>query len=363
MRNLTASGKNIMFFIFSIIFLCILFTSCGQAGRSGAGEKEPEDILSAFTSVTLTQEDNPELDFGLSSHDKDPVIRDFAVTPEGTILILQLSENICEYDFSGNLLGIYRYGLQEQGMTAFRIAAGNDGLLYLLDGRNNSVITVTREKIVQTSVVSWTDLGSVTCFGCDASGRPFLSATDPDVRVEGNIAASFTFVMDVSGVQAVVAEKRPGKSISENSSFQAVSPQDTGLKREMSLKIYRGKNAKKILSISSPDTQEATIAGVNLHGYADGRYLAEIIELSQNSAASDQTDMVTQTYLLIDSETGAYQACECTLGDDPLVRFCGNVSFYLQRGDGRITIAEISSSYSAGRDSEIFDVTAEDCSA
>ena len=137
----------------------------------------PEDTISEsplFSSLVFTAEEHPELDFGAWEHDGEPMIRDFAFTPQDTVLILQSSGVVSEYDPSGNLIGVYDYNFEEQGLTAFRVCASEDEI-FLIDGLNNAILTCDRVAVKNASVIKWTDVGlSTNYFACDSEGRPRL---------------------------------------------------------------------------------------------------------------------------------------------------------------------------------------------
>ena len=310
----------------------------------------------SFESLTFTVKNYPELDFGMWSHDGSYMIRDFAFTPQNTILLLQMSGVVSEYDFSGNLIGIYDYKLSEQGLTAFRVCAGSDDTVYLLDGRNNSILTCNREEVMQISRVDWNDLGlSKNYFECDQDGRPCLSATHPSLKVAGNVLASFTYALNVDDDRATIEETITGCGIAGGVSFQ-ISKLDESLgTRELSFDIYNEGVFNCRISISTDSPEDLSIIGADLLGIINHQYLIKIIEVK--CIADSNQEYIASSYLLVDIESDTFQVCECSIDDDAIIRYINNETFYLNRDDEGIYIASIIQACYNFTETEYFNVT------
>lgn len=305
--------------------------------------ENPSKNKQKFTSVTFSSKDNPELDFGIWDHDGEYTIRDFSFTRNDTILLLQMTGIISEYDFSGNLIGIYDYKLSEQGLTAFRICSGNQETLYLLDGHNNSIITCNREKIVGTSYVNWTDLGLVgNYFDCDKDGKPCLSAADPTIRVQGNVVASFTYTLNVDDDHVVVEDVLTGRGIAGGFSFQIRTLDETLGTREIYIDIYRDNILDCTISVSSVFPENKPIIGAELIGVIKDQYLIKITEVIYPSDSIQY--YISSTYILVDKISGKFQSCECTIDANSIIRYIDSETFYLSRMNDIITITSIEES-------------------
>lgn len=94
---------------------------------------------------------------------------------------------ILAYRADGTLAAEYDLALTQQGLTACRIAAG-DGVLYLLDGHNNVILTVEQGKIKTVSVLGFSDVGMVKSLYVDRDGVLWLSFA--------NIEGAYTAAID-----------------------------------------------------------------------------------------------------------------------------------------------------------------------
>ena len=232
-----ATGKMCRRHLILVIWLCTCFVSFGcnvdNTTKTNVDTHEnvnlsdtldnsiestffPSVMPTSFDSVLFTPEANPELDFGTWEHDGGYMIRDFTFSPQNTILIWQMSGVLCEYDFSGNLLGQYEYSLSDRGMTAFRVAAGQNGEVFFLDGHNNCILTGTtsQAEIRNSSRVLWNDVALVgRYFGLDSAGNLCLSEMHPTESTDGNMGVGYTYSVDVSGEEAVIVRTRYGYAI------------------------------------------------------------------------------------------------------------------------------------------------------
>jgi len=313
----------------------------------------------SFESLTFTIENYPELDFGMWSHDGGYMIRDFAFTPQNTILLLQMSGVVSEYDFSGNLIGIYDLKLSEQGLSAFRVCAGLQDTIYLLDGRNNSILTCNREEVMQISRVDWNDLGlAKNYFECDQDGRPCLSATHPSLKVPGNVLASFTYALNVDDDCATIEETITGCGIAGGVSFQ-ISKLDESLgTRELSFDIYNDGVFNCRISVSTDSPEDLPIIGADFLGIINHQYLIKIIEVK--CLPDSYQEYISSSFLLVDKDTGFYQMCECTMDDNAIIRYIDNETFYLNRNAESMSIVSITQACHNLTETEYFNVSVTD---
>ncbi|MBR5679733.1 MAG: S-layer homology domain-containing protein, partial [Clostridia bacterium] len=106
------------------------------------------ETAKAGGSITLAKEKHPELDFTYHDSYMNYAICDFAFTPSGNLLLLQLSDSVAEYTPGGELVGVYSYPFAEEGQTAYMLAADSMGNFYFADGRNNLILKANREKLL-----------------------------------------------------------------------------------------------------------------------------------------------------------------------------------------------------------------------
>ena len=297
-----------------------------------------------FEQLTFSADNYPELDFGIWSHDAGYTIRDFAFSQQNTILLLQMSGIISEYDFSGKLLGIYDYKLSEQGFTAFRICAGPQDVIYLLDGHNNCVLTCNREKVIRLSHVDWNDLGlAKNYFECNPNGNPCLSVIHPSLKVSGNVAASFTYALNVDGNSATIEETLVGCGLAGGITFQISKVGESLGTRELTFDIYSDGTFDCRISVSTNSPEDLSIIGADLLGIIDNQHLIKIIEVK--CTADSAKEYITTSYLLVDTENDAFYICECSIPDDAIIRYIDDQTFFLSRKEDSISIVTIDNAY------------------
>ena len=161
--------KSLMFpFLFAaLLSLC----ACTQGTEADA------PTANAGITLTLRAAEHPELDFGMAGEQR--ALMDFAVGTDGLVYLLGQDGQILAYRADGTLAAEYDLALRQQGLTACRIAAG-DGVLYLLDGHNNVILTVEKGKLKTVSVLGFSDVGMVKSLYVDRDGEPWLFVADID---------------------------------------------------------------------------------------------------------------------------------------------------------------------------------------
>src|SRR5690554_382681 len=100
-----------------LMFLLVLSVNACYKTENDLSIKEPDETV--FQGITPSRQDHPELNINYSEHDGQHAIRDFTVTSEGNLLLLELSKCIYEYSPQGKLLNIYEYDLEEHGLSAY----------------------------------------------------------------------------------------------------------------------------------------------------------------------------------------------------------------------------------------------------
>lgn len=147
----------------------------------------------------LTADAYPTLDFTYHADYMNFAICDFAILPNGNLLLLTMSDSVTELSPDGKIIGEYFYPFTASGKTAYRLAADADGYFYFLDGKNNAIHKADRDGIIRTIGIDKPDMAATSEF----------YALNDDVLVLGNyndelVRSVFTF--DVSGDRAELAE-------------------------------------------------------------------------------------------------------------------------------------------------------------
>lgn len=293
--------------------------------------ESPNSTVLPPDEIVLTAADHPELDFGLSAHDGEPIIRDYCFTNEGTLLLLQLSENLYEYSFDGKLVGIYDLHLKDNGLTASRVASGTDGHIYLLDGHSNTVITATREKIENVSFISFTDVGLFSRFDCTADGT--LTASYLNENLE-----PVSVILDVSGTEAKTESERHGYSVNGELSFEttAIAAENLNCSDTVVLHLYKNGIPDKEYAVATRRTQGALLWALELLAASDDVLLARTYEWIPDPQAAGG-ERLTESYVLLD--TAALSACiNDAAPSQELPRYYGNQCFFLSRAENALSI-------------------------
>ena len=160
------------------------------------GTEADAPTANAGITLTLRAAEHPELDFGMAGEQR--ALMDFAVGTDGLVYLLGQDGQILAYRADGTLAAEYDLALRQQGLTACRIAAG-EGVLYLLDGHNNVILTVEQGKIKrlpltgQVAAISAGIVGGVPMLDLD---YPEDSHADVDLNLIGTDAGG---IVEIQG--------------------------------------------------------------------------------------------------------------------------------------------------------------------
>lgn len=302
--------------------------------------------------ITLSMDEHPELDFGYTQTG-DRVICDFSFTNEGTLLLLQLSEKIYEYSFDGKLLGVYDLQLKDNGLTASRIAAGADGRLYLVDGRNNAIITATRAEIGNVAFVGvQNDVGLFWRFYCTGDE---LVATYFDADEVGD---NITAVLDVDGDEVAIHSKWIGTRLSDNISFvsTAIASGSSRASNSIKLSIYK-ENVLFEEYIITALTDGAVIYGLEMLGVHEGDYWGKIYEYLPDDQYGSYTSYA-ETFIYLDPETISIQSCSPAVDSGGEIRYFGDKCYIFSRTDSAVTISDLFSACEHWETAEMYELEA-----
>lgn len=307
----------------------------------------PEPEVPSITvpqQIRLEAAEHPELDFTCDEYG-NPFICDFCITDEGTLLILQLSEKIYEYSFDGELLGTYDLHLKDNGLSAHRIAAGADGRLYLVDGRNNSIITATRDGVENLSYAGiLNDVGLLSRFYCVGDA---LIATYEDIEEQ----SSKTAVLDVGGSEVALIRNWTGVRVTEELSFSGKTIPSDGKFASDSfvLYIYR----ENVLSgeyLITTQTEGTSIFGLELLSADSSGFLAKICEYVPDTKSGKTA--VKESLVYLDTEELRVKVPVPAVEFNGAQRYSDNKCYLFAVSDDALTITDLFSACGQWEDAE-----------
>ena len=333
--------KSLMFpFLFAaLLALC----ACTQ------GTEDDAPTANAGITLTLRAAEHPELDFGMAGEQR--ALMDFAVGTDGLVYLLGQDGQILAYRADGTLAAEYDLALRQQGLTACRIAAG-EGVLYLLDGHNNVILTVEQGKIKTVSVLGFSDVGMVKSLYVDRDGVLWLSFA--------NIEGAYTAAIDPSGDEAkIVGETQPGYLIGPDLTYlpEFLSEQDEAEEaegRQLGITLYQNGQTLDRFCLRAADPHRS-ITGLQLYGLADddrdgkAKYAGMLLEFV-NETDDPAQEQLLQTPVLIDPKAGTLEAADLSLPDEAVVEPSSEETYRRAFSDEALTIQPIGA-YFSGRGS------------
>lgn len=309
-----------------IIFLLVvmlLLTSCRNTNKNN-------NSASKFESIQLSKEKHSEINFGTSEHDGGNVIRDFAITDKGNLLLLELSDKVHEYSPKGELIGTYDFDFEEKGLTAYMITCDNNGNFYFVDGFNNLIIKADRDGILNKSalgdksIVVEPDL--IKSIFSSAEDILMVTAVDPDDF------STYTYELDVSGEDAIcISEPIVGRFLGNNLSFtsELIEDEKGALTDGASITIYENNSVKDTFEIHSTINK---IFGVEIYGLIpEGGYFARIFEFLENGFPQD-------TFVTLNDKGKVTAICDNSVKSGNIIRGYKNNTFILQFDDDGIIV-------------------------
>lgn len=310
--------KKGMLITLSIIIL-MLFSGCNQNQDTNLNESSRV----SFESLSLLEAEHPELDFGISQHDGQKTIRDFAITEDGNLLLLELSDKVYEYSPKGELLGSYDFGFDEKGLTAYMLTFDNQGNFYFVDGHNCLIIKADRNGILSTASLGEESI--ITEPGLIKS----ISASEENILIVEAISLddylTYTYELDVSGDNAIcITEPQVGISLGNGLSYknELIRNVDGGLTDGISVTIYKNGVEKNKFEIH---TTNNFIIGLNIFGVTQsGGYFARIYEILADGNTPQET-LVT-----LDEQGKVKSIYEGSFKSDDIIRGYKDNTFVLR---------------------------------
>lgn len=285
-----------------LLLLPALLALCACA--QGTGPNSP--TANASLSLTLPAAEQPKLDF--------------AVGTDGLVDLLGQDGQILSYRADGTLAEQYDLALTQQGLTACRIAAG-DGVLYLLDGHNNAILTVEQGAVKTVSALGFSDVGLVKSLYVDRDGVLWLSFADVEKE-------AYTAAIDPSGAEAkIVGETQPGYLLGPGLTYLPEIVSDEDGTNQVRVTLYQAGQTLDSFCLRASDSHRSPF-GLRLYGLADddrdgkakyaGKYAGILYEFVNETDDPDQEQLL-QTPVLIDPESGTVEAAETSLNDEDVV--------------------------------------------
>lgn len=318
-----------------LIFLLFLSVNACYKIENDLSIKELDETV--FQGITLSRQDHPELNFNYSEHDGQHAIRDFIVTSEGNLLLLELSKCIYEYSPQGKLLNIYEYDLEEHGLSAYMFTADDQGNFYLLDGNHQLIIKANQNEILNLSVFDETslisDTGLINSFYADSEDVLIVSALDT------SDFSYHTFTLDVSGDNVIFMEEPTQGDYIGNQQFVHVEHIMDGEQYTNGMKItvaeYGGE--KRFFEVYTNHEISANLTGFQIYGLMEeGRYLARTVEMLHGDKIE-----VRESFLVLDQNFNVISICESILASSDIIRGVQDDTYVLRFTDDGLKIVKL----------------------
>lgn len=292
-----------------------------QSETQNTNVNEPSKL--AFERLRLLEAEHSELDFGISKHDGQKTIRDFAITENGSLLLLELSDKVYEYSPKGKLLRHYDFSFDEKGLTAYMLTCDYRGNFYFVDGHNCLIIKADRNGILSTASLGEkslvTEPGLIKSISASEENMLIVTATSPDDFL------IYTYELDISGDNAVcITEPQGGVALGNGLSYKSelIRNEDGGLTDGISVTIYKNGVEKNKFEVH---TRNNFIVGLNIYGVTqNGGYFARISEFLADG------NMIQETFVILDEQGKVISICEGSLKSDDIIRGYNDNTFVLR---------------------------------
>lgn len=324
--------KKSIFIINILIIALLLFTGCSVREDMKINEIKgnPIDTNSdeapsrvPFATLHLLEAKHPELDFGISQHDGQRTIRDFVITEDGNLLLLELSDKVYEYSPKGELLSSYDFGFFEKELTAYMLTYDHQGNFYFVDGHNALIIKADKSGMLSTSSLGEksiiTEPGLIK--NISALEDNILSVT----AISSDDFLAYTYELDVSGEDAIcIKEPQVGISLGNGLSYknELLTNENGGLTDGISVTIYKNNIEKNKFEVH---TKNNFIVGLEIYGVTkDGGYLSRVYEMLLNGNSTQET------FVILDEQGKFISICDGYLKDDDIIRGYNDNTFVLR---------------------------------
>lgn len=337
--------KKGIFTLLSLILIIFLFTGCTQVNDTNPNGTS---LRVSFETLRLLEAEHPELDFGISKHDGQKTIRDFAITENGNLLLLELSDKVYEYSPKGELLGSYDFDFAEKRLTAYMLTCDNQGNFYFVDGYNCLIIKADRSGVLniaslgEKSIV--TEPGLIKNISTLEENILIVAAVSP------NDYLTYTYELDVSGENAIcITDPQLGIALGNGLSYKnELITQNgyEGLTDGSLVTIYKSGIEKNKFEVH---TKNNFIAGLQIYGITEeGDYLAKISEFLADGHTFQET------FVILDKQGNVISICEGYLKGDDIIRGYNDNSFVLRFETDGIIVFPLNELFTKGKEENWF---------
>ncbi|MBZ2175758.1 hypothetical protein K8M07_10970 [Schnuerera sp. xch1] len=325
------------------IILLLLFSGCNQT--QDTNPNEPSKV--SFESLSLLKTEHPELDFGISQHDGQKTIRDFAIMEDENLLLLELSGKVYECSPMGELLESYDFGFDEKGLTAYMLTCDNQGNFYFVDGHNCLITKADKNGILNTasfgekSII--TEPGLIKSISASEENILIIEAISPDDYL------TYTYELDVSEDNAIsTTGPQVGIPLGNGLSYknELIRNEDGGLTDGISVTIYKNGIEKNKFEVH---TTNNFIAGLRIYGVTQsGGYFARIYEFLADGNTPQET-LVT-----IDEQGKVKSIYEGSFKSDDIIRGYNDSIFVLRFDSDGIIVFPVLDLFSTSKEESWF---------
>ena len=314
---------------FELFILMIILCSCsdGQTKDINSG------VDKQSIEITLNSNEHTELNLGYVNGER--VIEDFDVD-DAKIYILQDDGNILCYNRNGDLTEKYDLNLAEQGLTACKIACSN-GMIYLLDGHNNAIITAKKDKIKNVSVLNFTDVGMLKDCYAQKKGTLIMSFSDTE--------GAYTVEVDPSGAEVkIVGEKQKGYLISENITYFPELIHDNDETSQLKATVYKSGEEIDKFRIGTSE-KHRSVAGLSIYGISNDNWFGTLHEFVNYSGNPNDEEYI-QTSVSFNTKDGNIKTSDSRFNYGEIIKLSKDDTYCMSFTDNALTIKSISEYFS-----------------
>lgn len=296
-----------------------------------------EIVKAGGGSITLTKEKHPELDFSWHESYLNYAICDFAFTPSGNLLLLQMSDSVAEYTPGGELVGVYSYPFADSGLTAYMLAADGAGNFYFADGRNNLILKANREKLLGSSHMG-ADLPELTLSDRMTAVREDVVCLNTRDSNLWEIAAE----LDVSRDEARLVSAERSKALfgSVEATVRRIPADGRDWSPEAEILIKWEDGTAETVRIRSEHEGEEAIVGIAVLGVRDAETL--IARIGEFVLGPDGRDGYIETLVNVCRGQGITQITDQLDMNSMLTRTYNGQTWILLRQENGIRIMPLS---------------------
>ncbi len=284
---------------------------------------------------SLFASEHPELDFGYHDEYMNYAICDYAIAPNGNLLLLIMSDSIMEYTPDGKFVGKYSYDFTGLNLTAYMLTCDEYGNFYMVDGGSNAIIKADRNEIKNVSYVG-TESGILPLTLLQS-----MYAIDEDYLELMGYNEKYDFCIyrvDISGEEAVLLEEPfLGQSLGGRSYAQAAMVKDENGDRtsECTLFVHYSDGTDDNFRFRSDVADDSIVYGLGIYGINDNKTILGYIR----EWCGDGEDFQSlDTKIKIEKGIGITEAAYNNTDDVISNRCYGGETYIMRRTDDEIRI-------------------------